>query len=81
MFRVEYMYHLVYCYIDVQYLQIHFLKHFYYFLAPRHIKGFCENPEVVNAFKAAALGRPVNLQSSTGMYIYKFHFKLIPYVK
>lgn len=45
------------------------------------MEGFCENPEVVNAFKAAALGRPVNLQSSTGMYIYKFDYKLIPYVK
>lgn len=58
-----------------------FLKISYYFLAPRHMEGFCENPEVVNAFKAAALGRPVNLQSSTGMYIYKFDYKLIPYVK
>lgn len=33
--------------------------------APRHMEGFCENPDVLNAFKAAALGRPVNLQSST----------------
>lgn len=44
---------------------------------------FCKNPEVLNAFKAAALGRPVNLQSSTGrpMYIFEFDYKLIPYVK
>lgn len=53
-----------------------FFKTFLLFLAPRHMKGFCENPEVVNAFKAAALGRPVNLPSSTGMYIYKFDYKL-----
>lgn len=58
-----------------------FFKDFYYFLAPRLMEEFCENPEVLNAFKAAALERPVNLQSSTGMYIYEFDYKLIPYVK